>query len=336
MKATKTGLTRRASYFAARGRNALANFIASGSIHGFRSEHCADFNEYVARLGGRQNSGFPDHWRVEDGLVNADPARVAVVIHCFYPELMDELFDALTALPVDFDLFITNASGSPVEVPAQRLERLGHVSVVEVDNHGRDIFPTVQLVNAGLLDPYEVILKLHTKKSPWREEHSELPGDGAGWKDQFLHDLLGSGEQVERILDAFAADASLGLVTADDTIVGPEFWGGDERIVFQLLRRLEMSMDRDSLRFASGSMYWVRGFVLQGLRALNLQAADFDEENGQVDGTTAHAVERILGILTEEAGLSTSAAAFITSRLPGLFFWLMDLTTPPWFSARLR
>ena len=309
MKATKTGLTRRANYFAARGRNALANFIASGSIHGFRSEHCADFNEYVARLGGRQNSGFPDHWRVEDGLVNADPARVAVVIHCFYPELMDELFDALTALPVDFDLFITNASGDPVEVPAQRLERLGHVSVVEVDNHGRDIFPTVQLVNAGLLDPYEVILKLHTKKSPWREEHSELPGDGAGWKDQFLHDLLGSGEQVERILDAFAADASLGLVTADDAIVGPEFWGGDERIVFQLLRRLEMSMDRDSLRFASGSMYWVRGFVLQGLRALNLQAADFDEENGQVDGTTAHAVERILGVLTEEAGLRLAEAS---------------------------
>ena len=34
--------------------------------------------------------------------------------------------------------------------------------------------------------------------------------------------------------------------------------------------------------------------------------------------------------------LKTSAAAFITSRLPGLFFWLMDLTTPPWFSARLR
>ena len=47
MKATKTGLTRRANYFAAKGRNALANFIASGSIHGFRSEHCADFNEYT-------------------------------------------------------------------------------------------------------------------------------------------------------------------------------------------------------------------------------------------------------------------------------------------------
>lgn len=307
-KVTKNGLTRRASHIVGRGRTALGNLITTGSIHGFRSLHCADFHAYVSRLGGRQNSGFPDHWRVEEGLVSPDPARVAVVIHCFYPELMDELFEALTVIPVDFDLFVTNASQTPVTVPHERLPRLGHAAVIDVDNHGRDIFPTVQLVNAGFLNPYEIILKIHTKKSPWREEHAQLAGDGAAWKDQFLRDLLGSSTQVERILDAFASDASLGLVTADDTIVGPEFWGGDQRIVTELLKRLEMSMEPQDLRFASGSMYWTRGFVLQGLRALNLQAADFEVEDGQVDGTTAHGVERLIGVLTQEAGLRLAEA----------------------------
>jgi lipopolysaccharide biosynthesis protein len=53
-------------------------------------------------------------------------------------------------------------------------------------------------------------------------------------------------------------------------------------------------------------MYWIRGFVLQGLRSLALTADDFAEEAGQIDGTTAHAVERLVGILSKEAGLRLS------------------------------
>ncbi|MFT0846434.1 glycoside hydrolase family 99-like domain-containing protein [Actinomycetaceae bacterium L2_0104] len=299
---SKTGLSRRVQYYAARGRNAAVNLLMSGDVRGFRSQHPADFSEYVVRQGGRQDSGFPDKWRVDDQFTIESPARVGVVIHCFYADLLPELLEHLKNLPVDFDLFITNASGEQLQVPRDLTPHLGHVVMVDVDNHGRDIFPTVQLVNSGALDPYDLLLKLHTKRSPWRETHEDLAGDGASWKDQFLGDLVGSRERVEEILSAFANDTSLGLMTANDSIVGKEFWGGDQRIVEQLMRRIEMAIDPDTLRFASGSMYWVRGFVLQGLRAFNLQAADFDKEDGQVDGTTAHALERIIGIVTEEAG----------------------------------
>ena len=304
---SRSGLVRRAQYQAARARNAAANFLVSGSVKGYRSQHPADFSEYVMRQGGRQDSGFPDKWRIDPQFDIADPSRIAVVIHCFYADLMPELFDRLRNLPTDFDLFVTNASGADVAVPKD-LERMRHSVVVEVENHGRDIFPTVQLVNSGILDPYDLILKLHTKKSPWREEHADLDGSGAAWKDQFLSDLVGSREKVEEILNAFAADPTLGLVTAADSIVGKEFWGGDQRIVEQLMLRIEMSIDPDELEFASGSMYWTRAFVLQGLRAFNLTSADFDEEKGQVDATTAHAIERIVGIVTDEAGLRTVEA----------------------------
>jgi lipopolysaccharide biosynthesis protein len=59
-------------------------------------------------------------------------------------------------------------------------------------------------------------------------------------------------------------------------------------------------------------MYWARGFALQGLRALNLTAEDFDPESGQVNVTTAHAVERAIGIAVIEAGLTIEERSVLT------------------------
>lgn len=317
------GLGRRAEYGMARAHNAVINLATHGSLHAPQPKHPADFLAYTQRLGGRQNSGFPDKWRLDQRFPLANPAKVAVVLHCYYPELLEELYQHLENIPVEFDLFITNASGTEIPLP-QNLSLLQHQIVLPVENHGRDIFPLVQLVNAGFLNPYEIILKMHTKKSAWRGDHQELSGTGTQWKDAFLEDLLGSREATENILAAFATDASLGLITAKGNILGKEFWGGDKRIVKNLLRRLELDLEPKKLRFAAGSMYWVRGFVLQGLRSLNLTAADFDKEAGQVDGTTAHAIERIIGILCEEAGLSlndVSATANISKNISSDIIW---------------
>src|SRR5690606_26110443 len=66
---------------------------------------------------------------------------------------------------------------------------------------------------------------------------------------------------------------------------------------------LSMPLDPESLRFPAGSMYWIRGFVLQGLRAFRFEREDFEPEAGQIDGTCAHAIERMIGLLSEEAGM---------------------------------
>ena len=221
----------------------------------------------------------------------------------FYPELLTELLDQLGQVPVGFDLFITNSGTEPVAVTRGDVPGARHVVVLDVENHGRDIWPLVELVNCGVLDPYELILKIHTKRSPWRAEHAELAGSGEDWRATLFASLLGSTEHVQTILSAFASDPNLGLVSAPDNILGPEFWGGDLHLVQELLRRIELSVEPQALRFPAGSFYWVRGFVLQGLRSLGLSSLDFEKEAGQVDATTAHAVERSIGLLSAEAGL---------------------------------
>jgi lipopolysaccharide biosynthesis protein len=53
------------------------------------------------------------------------------------------------------------------------------------------------------------------------------------------------------------------------------------------------------------------------LRALHLTASDFEPEEGQVDGTTAHALERVIGLLAREAGLRIVERGQLAAARPG-------------------
>ena len=246
--------------------------------------------------------GFPVDWRFSRVPV-VQPAGIAVVLHCHFPELLDELIERVSLIPEPFDLYITNSSGAPIAPQRLRASGARHAEVLTVDNHGRDIWPLVQLVNAGILDPYPLVLKVHTKKSAWREAHEALEGSGENWRASLIDSLLGSQNDVSQIIAAMRADPDLAVVTADGSIAGPEHWGGDLGLVRGIFQRLSMPLDPDSLRFPAGSMYWIRGFVLQALRAFRLEHTDFEPEAGQVDGTCAHAIERMVGLLADEAGM---------------------------------
>lgn len=262
----------------------------------------AAFEKWSHRRQTTTSVYVPPQWRTA---AKPDPdtrMRVAVVIHVYYVDLVDEIVEQLRHLPVGFDVFVTNASGE--ELRAERFA-VGHASqvlVLPVENRGRDIAPLAYLANAGYLDPYDLLLKVHTKRSEWREDHEVLEGSGGQWRDDLLGSLLGSEANVKQILSRFASDPGLGSLTAPGSVVGAEHWGGNEHALRELLKRLGMRIKYGDLQFSAGSMYWVRSFVIQGLRALRLSPEQFEDEAGQIDGTTAHAVERLIGVVTREAG----------------------------------
>lgn len=245
----------------------------------------------------RESAAAIQDWR------EGSPNRVAVLLHVFYPELVPELVEAVHRIPVPVDVIVTNATQAKVAFPLRSDDRL---LLLPTQNRGRDILPLIDVVNSGLLDPYELVVKVHTKQSGWRATH-DLPGDGAAWRTSLLSAVLGSTDAITRILSGFATDPRLGLVTDQASLLGPEHWGDNEQLVADLLRRIEMPLIRDDLQFAGGSVYWIRGFVLAGLRSLNLSSDDFPVEAGQVNQTNAHAVERVIGLLCREGGLTLSA-----------------------------
>lgn len=238
-------------------------------------------------------------------------SRFAAVVHVFYPDLWDEIAGALDACGVPLDLIVTVASrGEASHALARRIEReRPEALVVLMPNRGRDLGPFVHLLNCGLLEPYEAILKLHTKRSPHRD-------DGDDWRRDLISGLVEPGRTAAR-LDAFLADEHAAFWTADGQVYDDPFWWGvNEARTTALLRRIEIAADPGALRFPAGSMYWTKPLTLRMIRGLNLRPEEFEVERAQLDGTLAHALERALGFAAAACGQAIRQTSEIDAPRP--------------------
>ncbi len=232
-------------------------------------------------------------------------ATVAVQIHIFYPDMAHIMAGFVRNMPTPFDLFISITDEryrNQIEQAFADIEHVRQITTRTVENRGRDVAPFV-VVYGQELERYNLILHLHTKKSP---HNSDL----SGWLNYLLENLLGSKQTVTAILNNFKDDKNLGILyPATYGPVQPFMrLGGNEKDVRCLLSRLGINFDEvDPLMFSSfpsGSMFWARGEIMSRFKQLRLSVSDFPLENAMHDdGTLAHAVERIVPALALGAGL---------------------------------
>jgi lipopolysaccharide biosynthesis protein len=127
--------------------------------------------------------------------------------------------------------------------------------------------------------------------------------------------VLPSREGVHRIIELLRRDRDVGLIVPTGHVRGPEAWGSDEELVEALAARFPFAFDPDGLRFPAGSMYWANPWLLQRLADLELGSEHFEPEADHLDGSTAHAIERFVGVLAAAAGLDLVEADDVPSRL---------------------
>ena len=120
-----------------------------------------------------------------------------------------------------------------------------------------------------------------------------------------LFGLLGSPHNVADILRGFNANPNLGLVVADGEIYeGDRGWKANRQRGEELSRRVGIRCSDYPDRLGCSSFFWMRSGVLKSLRNLSLTAESFEPEVGALDGTTAHAVERLFTIFAMAQGFS--------------------------------
>lgn len=254
------------------------------------------FWEVAREAKGDFSAAVPFQYRIAPP---ATPPRVAAIVHVFYDSMAPEVRRYLGHIPFPLDVFITTESDAKKEAIAGAFRgwTAGSIEIRVVENRGRDIAP--KLVGFKDVYPkYDYVLHLHTK---WSDHASAL----AHWRGHIYETLLGSTDIVRSVFEAFARTPDLGLIAAQHFEVVSHWinWGGNLKPARKLAERMGIAInERGVLDFPSGSMFWARTAALKPLLDLDLTFADFPREERQIDGTLAHAIERLYFHVCERAG----------------------------------
>jgi len=222
--------------------------------------------------------------------------RLAVHLHLFYADLIPEFIRFMGNIPVPYDLFISlpeTVSAKEQEIRSLFLEQVNVSSLVveRTPNRGRDIAP--MLCTFGqVLQGYDVLLHLHTKKSPHDSNKD-------GWRLFILEHLLGSEDMVGRILTALSE--GVGAVCPPDFLfnIPADGWSHPQNIqeAQKVADRCGLGTNLQdnypSIDFPQGSMLWTRVDYIKKMFHTGLQYADFPSEPIPVDGTVVHGIERM-------------------------------------------
>jgi len=231
---------------------------------------------------------------------------IAVHLHLYYPDLIQEFCRYLRNIPVNFALFVSVPEGrGDLEYIRTMLdERVPHATTIivrPVVNRGRDIAPFVVEFGKDLLI-YDLILHLHSKKSPHNPEITT-------WRRFLLHYVLGDASVVSQILSAFHSDRRLGAFFPPyhPAVRGQPLWAANRQRVEDLLSRWGHRLEEDLCPdFPAGSFFWARSDALRPLLDGHLKLADFEQEPLQNDGATPHAIERLLGLVPRLRNFTTT------------------------------
>jgi lipopolysaccharide biosynthesis protein len=225
----------------------------------------------------------------------------AVVVHLFYTDQWEYIHEKLGNMgSIPFDLFVTlQTKDEEFSDEILKYNKNTHIDIIE--NRGRDILPFI--VTARRLDQkgYTSILKIHTKKSKHRN-------DGDKWFKQLVNGLLPSEEAVS---------ATKKILDNEIALIGPkghyvsfkEYIGSNKPSIDQMLKRMYSDSNFNTIErkigeygYFGGSMFWVSTEAIRPLLKQHLMSEDFEVEAGQIDGTLAHAIERLIGLVASEQG----------------------------------
>jgi lipopolysaccharide biosynthesis protein len=247
------------------------------------------------------------------------PTRIGMVIHLHYRELWPEFATLLAGLDRPFGLIVT-LTKSDTDLQASIKAAFPDADILVYENRGRDVGPFIQLLKEGRLDAFDLICKLHGKKSALDGPRAAL---GDIWRLASLYDLIGDRDTVDGIVETFATSPDVGMIGSDRFRLPNAFkdeaaaWGRNEPQTRELLAKMDIA-PIPSIDFFAGTMFWVRRAALEPLQLLELCLTSFPDEAGQHDGTLQHALERAIGMICAKESSTDATCASTSASYPSM------------------
>jgi lipopolysaccharide biosynthesis protein len=224
--------------------------------------------------------------------------RLPIVLHLFYDSLATEFAGQIRDFDDDVDVYITVPKDIAPETAYRIASLFPGAYIQEVPNRGRDILPFYGIMSVVVHGRHEFACKLHTKLSPHLR-------DGDDWRKELVKSLLSY--DTKRKLEQTIKQTDIGILCPSGSLA----YLGNEAVRRHSSDRIKMLAGKLGIHvalkepFVAGSMFWFRPAALQDLAAI-VPSLDFEPELGQVDGTLAHALERMTIIAASAAGFKTA------------------------------
>lgn len=240
--------------------------------------------------------------KLDDLSRNMAKSKLAVVIHLYYVESWKYFAKKLNNLNrITFDLVITIPKHNLYFVNEIK-ETYPNACILIVPNHGRDVLPFIMVARKLYGLGYEYVLKFHSKKSTHRD-------DGQEWLEDMLDKMLPGNQKLLNNIYNKLNDKTTGIIgpegvyyplTVNFPANGEHMTNIANKLYGKKETRRYLQTERSEYGFFGGTMFWARLDAIKML--LSVPIFMFEIEAGQIDGTFAHALERLLTVVPEVEG----------------------------------
>lgn len=209
----------------------------------------------------------------------------ALIIHLYYIEMLETIYDEVKEIKDIFDIYISTIIDIKIE-EIQRIKILfPNANIFIFENRGRDVLPFLKILNKIYDLGYETLCKVHTKKSLDRNKN------GIEWGQKLRIELFNNSEMIINKLSNneinFYADEK-----SCKSFKEPFFYFTK---IKELAKYLNLEFHNDFI-VPIGTMFWCKTNRLYPL--INLKDYKyFSIEASYLDNQLEHAVEQIIGLL---------------------------------------
>lgn len=234
------------------------------------------------------------------GFLTEAPPKTAVQVHLYHIEVMGKIIEQLNYIPFDCDIFISTDTPQKQQfIKNSFAQKCKHKNVtVEIfENKGRDVLPFI-LQMQNRYNHYSLLLHIHSKKTVKSDY-------GDNWRDYLYSNLLGSEQNINALINAFAENEHLGILFPETypALLSQAIWGNNRKQTEQLLKRMNIPVaTAEDVVFPVGNMFWAKTDAIKNIFSCQITAADFPSEKGQLNSTVAHAIERLWCIVAARNG----------------------------------
>lgn len=261
---------------------------------------------YHGQYEGRNWSKALPRWTPKDNLIPKETGtwkqqKVAIVLHIFYPDFVAKFAESLDRFPMKVDVFVTAATSkiaSDANITFSKLDKVSKVKTAVCENRGRNFGPFLVHFSKDLLS-YDLMCHLHSKKSLYSGREQTQ------WFDYQNQYLLKDKHVTSSVLRLFDERRELGIYYPTSFWMMPAWvnhWTCNKPFAKEFVEEWGIDINDNFINYPVGGMFWARPAALKPLLDKIYQYDDFPAEPLPNDGSTLHALERILGLLVEKQG----------------------------------